>query len=264
MMTQGKKAIAVILVAVFIFSALSAVFCASATEQTCTITVELYGDGSVTDGSVTASSVFTATYPVGQTVRLSAVPAAGKEAVFWVLASTDRVVSFTDSYSFTAGSDQYFYIVFEDTQAIASQNGVHQVVYLSEGNNIMYSETLPLGNTDYYEDNVADVNLYSNNKTWLGWDKTPEEVAQTDARVFVHPVYDSNVQSYVVTVIIDDVASYKQGSFNQSIAISAPETLTGEPFSYWLAVHDESHSNYSDTIASYNRVHALNPGRSVL
>jgi hypothetical protein len=252
-MTQEKKVIAVLLAVMFVLSALSMSFCASAEVQTCTITVELEGDGLISDGTVSSSSGFTVEYEIGQTVTLVSTPASGKETVFWVNAATERVVSFNDRYSFSAGSDLYLYVVVEDEQTLAAQNGVHQVIYLTEGNNILYSETLPLGNTTYFENNIASLNMFANGKTWEGWDKTPEEVAATNGRVFVHPTYQNTVQSYIVTTIIGDTVSQRQWQYGKSLTVTAPETLEGEPFSYWEVPGDEDDPNSRDMTASYSR-----------
>ena len=252
-MTQRKKWIAVLLAAVFILSAFSTAFCASAEEQTCTVLVDLYGSGTVTDGTTTASAPASLmlTCTVGRTVTLTATPGANRETAYWVNGETDRILSFANAYSFTAGTDLYLYVSFEEAQDVAAQNGRHQVVYLSEGDNIYYSETISIGSTAYYESNIASIMPYSDGKTWTGWDKTPEEVAADTGRVFVRPTYD-NTASYTVTTVIDGVATKSQGTYGGNFNASAPATLHGEPFSYWVVPKDDDNPNSQTVIASYN------------
>ena len=252
-MTQKNKAVAILLVVIMALSAFSAAFCVSAAEQTCTLTIELIGDGTVSDGTTTVSSpsVFVAEYVRGDSVTLTATPGDGKAVAFWVNAATDRVFSFTDTYVFSAGSDMYMYIDFEDAPEVAAQNGRHFIAYLSEGDNILFSGTESIGSTAFYETEVAPLNMITNGKTWTGWDKTPEEVAADSGTVFVHPTYDNTV-SYEITSIIGDNVYSSQGTYGGNFNLSAPETLDGESFSYWLVLGDENDPNASDQIASFS------------
>lgn len=250
-MTQRKKWTAVFLIAVFLLSACSAAFCAAAAQEMCTVTVEIHGLGSVSDGSSGSGTTFSAEYPVGSPVTLTAAPGRDRETVYWCNGETDRIVSFSDTYSFSAGSDLYLYVDFEETQNVAAQKNMHQVVYLSEGDNILYSANVPLGSTAFYEANIASITLYIDGRTWTGWDKTPEEVAAESGRVFVRPTYGNEV-SYTVTSIIGDRVSYAQGTFGGNFNLSAPATLNGQPFSYWMVPRDENDPNSRDQIASYN------------
>ena len=252
-MTQKKKWIAVLMAVVCAFSAVSAAFSASAEEQMCTITVELYGSGSVSDGveSVDAPSAFVATYPVGQTVTLTATPGAGRETVYWVNAETDRILSYSDTYSFTAGSDRVLYVDFELSQEAAAQQNTHQVVYLTEGGNILYSATIPIGSTEYFARHIDSISVYVDGKTWTGWDKTPAQVAAETGRVFVHPTY-SGAASYTITTIIGGEVSALQGTYGRTTTVVAPLTLNGQAFSYWEVPADEDDPNGADVIASYS------------
>ena len=254
-MTQRKKWTAVLLVLLCVLSAFSTAFSVSAAEQTCNVTVEMIGDGSVSDGTASANAgAFTAEYTVGQSVTLTATPADGRETAYWANAETERILSFTDTYTFTAGSDVYMYVDLEPSQDIAAQSGKHQVVYLSEGDNIMYSETVDIGSTAFYDSNIAPLTMYINGRTWTGWDKSPEEVAADSGRVFVHPTYEGTA-SYTVTTIIGDTVTRSQGKFGGNFNAYAPATLNGQSFSYWLALRDEDDPNSRDEIASFSNTY---------
>lgn len=227
-------------------------FTASAEDDTVNIEVFSSGGGSVTvDGKLDGEpqwSGFSFSAAVGETVTMTAEADEDFEFLFWVNQETERIVSRSATYSFVAATYAKIQAVFDLQESIAQdEDNQHTVVYLTEGDNIRYFESVELGDTDYYQ-YVPQNGLLAAGKTFIGWDHTPEQVAAQTGRVFVRPVYNTDI-SYVIKTYVGGVMQETQAAYGQTAQVDAPATLDGKAFSYWKAVYDDV--NIPDQITSF-------------
>ena len=219
-------------------------FVASAENETVLIEVSFAGQGTVTVDGVSHDSWFTLRVPVGQTVTLTAEALDdeydGTDFLFWLNEERLRIVSREQTYSFVAATYAKLQVVFDLKESIAQADGVHTVVYLSEGDNIRFFDSgVDLGDTSYY-DFVPQNGLIVTGKVFKGWDHTLEQVAEETGRVFVRPVYEIDEQvSYLIRTYVGGVLQETTGHYNTTAQVDAPATLGGKQFSYWRAIYDD-------------------------
>jgi hypothetical protein len=112
----------------------------------------------------------------------------------------------------------------------------HTVIYLTIGENlILMRQGVDLGSTSFFSA-VPTTGMQLSGRTWIGWDKSAAEVASTPGRVYVHPQYDTDAK-FTVKWTVDDVTNTRDDiDYLAKIRVTAPETLHGTTFSYWLAL----------------------------
>ena len=255
-MPRQNRLLSILLVVLILLSASSAAFTAAAEAETCVVYVSVFGSGSVSDGSQSVKDGLLLEPQLGDSITLTAAPSDGYELLYWVNRETKRIVSSESTYAFSAGSDLYLELYFDEEQAAMAAQNKHRVVYLSEGGNIIYSAEVAIGSTEYMS-RVPDVFLYGGGRTWLGWDHTPAEVAADSGRVLVRPVY-SNDKSCTVTKIVGNNVTVEQHKFNDQndkCYMTAPATMDGQPFSYWIVPANEEDPNSRDEISSVHRTY---------
>ena len=223
MKSYFKKAISIVLFTALLFSFVS--FGANAQAADAPISISVSGIGSVADTDGNKVNGADLSYPIGTVVSYTATPNSGWEFLYWVNVETNRIVSFDDTYSFTVATYAVIEAVFEYLDP-----DYHRVVYLSEGNNIIMSDFWAVGDLSYEE---PEEKIFVGGKTWNGWKMSIADIASQVGSVYVYPQY-TDVASYTVTTYIDGVVSQQEGQYGTNMTISAPETLNGEDFSYWI------------------------------
>lgn len=249
-----RKVFSVLLACSLLLSLLT--FASSAEAILCDIRIEIDGGGSVSDGENVTFSNMSVQYPRGTTITLTAAPEADSDGntefafLYWKNKETQRILSFDPQYTFAAATYMTLEAVFDFNDETAALEGVHRVVYLSEGDNVLYTESIAVGDTTYFSNMISETKLFVGGKTWLGWDHTPEEVAADPGTVYVRPVY-SNTASHVITSIVNGTSTVQQVKYGETATITCPNSLNGQSFSYWIVRGtDEFHK---DIIASYFR-----------
>ena len=240
----GFCAAFLLLLFVFAFGAFAA------SDDEVNITISFLGSGVVTVGDTEYDDFggrFTFTAEVGETVTMTAAASEEFEFLFWLNSETNRVVSWNESYSFTAATYANYQVVFDTSESVAAEDDVHTVIYLSAGENLRSFQTVTRGTVAYYN-NVPQNGLIVSGRTFMGWDHTPEQVAQKSGRVIVRPRYADDVY-YTITTVVGDTVAEQSALYRAEVKIVAPSTLNGQDFSYWLAVSDDP--NIPDQIASY-------------
>ena len=216
------------------------------------IDVVMDGAGSVTIDGVQHDDAFTISASTGQTVTMTAAGSSAEhtEFLFWVNFQTLRIVSREPTYTFTAASYTKLQAVFDLEESYSAQeDNQHTVIYLSEGDNVRFMGSIPLGD-DEYIDEVPQYGLTAPGKIFKYWDHTPQQVAAESGRVFVRPVYDiDDSVFYKIRTYVNGVMQETQANFGVTAQINAPETLDGQPFSYWRAIYDDI--NIPSQIASF-------------
>lgn len=239
------RIVAVLLTVAVICCAL--VFPASAADEACEISVSFVGSGSVTVDGTDRFDDFTVYVDPGETVTMTAVPDPDFEFLFWVNRETNRIVSWNATYSFTAATYALYDAVFDVTESVAAEDDLHTVVYLTDGGNIIYMQPALLDDTSYI-DEVPTSGMFISGKSWLGWDKTEQEVSETPGRVFVRPIYSTEL-SFTVTAVLNGETTTYEKKYLSTMTLSAPDWQNGEKFSYWIARAKDVNS--VDEIASF-------------
>lgn len=225
-------------------------FSASAEEASCRISVRFFGGGYVTMNDVRRPNSFSRYFSVGENVTMTAEPREGFEFLFWVNNETRRIISTDPTYSFYAATYAEYEAVFDETESTATADGWHTIIYLSEGENILFMEPVELEDRSYFEDSVASINMHVSGRVWTGWDKSVDEVASTPGRVYVHPSYDTTARFTVTYSVNGGETSTRSVAYLSRTTVQAPAALeTGEPFSYWIARAKDV--NAVDEIASF-------------
>lgn len=247
-----KKAFAVLLVISLIASFFA--FSVFADQILCEIRVEVGGGGSVSDGEHTAYSLLSQEFYRGTEITLTATPETDSEGhsdytfLYWKNKETERILSFEPEYTFYVATYMMLEAVFDFNDEMSAEYGIHRVIYLSDGNNVLYSESVDVGDDTYIDNVIPENRLFIGGKTWLGWDHTPQEVAADPKTVYVRPRY-SNDASHVISAVVDGVVTTQQVKYGDTAKIVCPPTLNGQDFSYWVERgKDEFHP---DQIASY-------------
>ena len=235
-----KRVIAAILTVAVLCCAL--VFSASAETESCEITVTVNGRGSVTMNGAPISNGSVQNADLGETVTLSAQPNTNYEFLFWLNSETRKVVSWEPEYTFTVGSYALYDAVFERVV-----DGQHTVVYLTQGDNVVFCQLVPIDDV-YYYDSVPTSGMTVSGKVWTGWDKTKEEVAAAQENVYVHPLYNTD-KTFTINAIVDGTTTTYEKLYLSHLTLNAPSQQNGEPFSYWLALAKDVNS--VDEIASF-------------
>ena len=249
---QVKRALAVLL-ALSVFACCFA-FHAAAEDILCDITVEISGGGCATDGVDTTYSLMKKQYVRGEEVTLTASPELNPDGstdyafLYWKNKETDRILSYEPEYTFFVATYMTFEAVFDFNDETAAEYGVHRVVYLSEGGNVLYTESVDVGDDTYINNVIPEPRLYISGRTWLGWDHTPQQVAADPKTVYVRPRY-SNDTSYVISSVVNGVTSTQQVKYGNTATITCPYTLNGKNFSYWVERGEDVY--HPDQIASY-------------
>lgn len=220
------------------------VFSASAENEQCEITLAVDGRGSVyLNGSLVSSGAKSYVDPDTE-VTLTAEPAANYDFLFWLNHETEKVVSWEPSYTFTAATYALYDAVF-----MRVDENQHIVIYLTQGENVVFCQPVPLEDV-YYYDSVPVTGMTVSGKIWTGWDKTKEEVALEEGTVIVHPIYNTD-RTFTVNAIIGDSTTTYEKLYQSRLTLNAPAQQNGESFSYWRA--NAKDVNSDDEIASFYR-----------
>ena len=244
-----KKFMAVLLIAAVLVS--SAAFGASAASGTIEVTMKITGTGSIWDqNDDELLDKGTYTYPVGEKVTLTAYPENewDYQFLYWINTETDRVVSFEEEYSFYAATYANLEAVFDDSEDVLAGNNTHRVVYLTSGDNILFSKVLDVGDTAYFDEIRTDIEVGDNQL--VDWDHSIEEVAASTENCFVHPNFVNNNTCTITTIIGNDSYS-RQVAFGTTVAIKAPDM--DARFSCWMVPEDPDDPYDADTIVSYEQ-----------
>ena len=237
-----KRVVASILAIAVLVCALS--LFASAENEQCEITLAVDGRGTVSLNGTPVSSGATSFVDQNEDVTLIAEPAANYEFLFWLNHETSKVVSWEPAYTFTAATYALYDAVFVRTQA-----DMHAVVYLTQGENVVFCQSVPLDDVYYYDD-VPVSGMSVSGKVWTGWDKTKEEVAAEEGTVVVHPLYNTD-KVFTVNAIVNGTTTTYEKLYLSRLTLNAPSQQNGEPFSYWRA--NAKDINSDDEIASFYR-----------
>ena len=219
-------------------------FSASAENEQCEITLAVDGRGTVLLNGATVSPGTTSYVDPDTTVTLTAEPAANYEFLFWQNHETSKVVSWEPSYTFTAATYALYDAVFTRVQ-----DGHHIVIYLTQGENVVFCQPVPMDDT-YYYDSVPTSGMTVSGKVWTGWDKTKEEVAEQEGLVIVHPLYNTD-KTFTINAIINGTTTTYEKLYLSRQTLNAPSQQNGESFSYWRAKAKDVNS--VDEIASFYR-----------
>lgn len=235
-----KKAVSFLLITAVFLSVVSFGSYAQTAEAPIDINVSGLGTVSDAEGNTVSNSI-EISYDIGSTATFTASPDDGWEFLYWVNTETNRIVSFDSTYSFKVATYAVIEAVFEYLDP-----DYHRVVYLSEGNNIILSDFWAVGDLSYEE---PEDKIYVGGKTWAGWSMSIDEIAEQLGAVYVYPEY-TNVASYTVTTVINGKKTQKEGQYGSKMTITAPATLNGEDFSYWV-IQPKDPEVESEQIVSY-------------
>lgn len=240
-----KKSVAFLLIFAMVLSV--AVLGASAASLTATVEIKCSGIGSVDNGFETATVELSHTYNVGDDVTLTATPDAEYDFLFWKNTETGRIMSFNKTYTFTAATYLSLEAIFDLKQSIMNkEDNAHTVIYLTKGQNVLSMQSVPLGSTDV---GTPSEEPYMTGLTFEKWDRTVRDIALSTDRIYVRPVYSETKKSYIVSTVIDGLKQSQQIEYGTKVRISAPETLGGQAFSYWVARAKDD--TMDDVIVSY-------------
>lgn len=240
-----KKSVAFLLIFAIVLSV--AAFSVSAVPSlTTTIDVVCKGAGSVSNGTDSCTTEMSLSYTVGDEVTLIAVPDSNYEFLFWVNKETDRIMSTSKTYTFSAATYLCLEAVFDLKQVImCKEDKTHTVIYLTEGQNILSMQTVSLG----VEVPPPLEIPYMTGLTFERWDHTPEDIALSTSRIYVRPIYSETKKSYIVSTVIDGLKETQQVEYGTKVRITAPQTLHDKEFSYWVARAKDD--TMEDVIVSY-------------
>ena len=239
-----KKSVAILLI--FAMALSVAVFSASAVSLTATVEVNCSGSGSVSNG-VDSGNTLKRDFTVGDDVTLTATADPDNEFLFWKNKETERILSFSQTYTFPVATYTSVEAVFDLKQSVMNaEDNAHTVIYLTKGQNVMSMQTALLGSTEV---GTPARMPYMTGLTFERWDHTPEEIAASTDRIYVRPIYSESKKSYVVTTVIDGLATPSQVEYGTKVRIVAPEVLNDREFSYWITRAKDD--TMEDNIVSY-------------
>ena len=240
-----KKTTAVLLIFALMISV--AALSASALSLSVTISAVCSGSGTISNGFESGDNTVSHTYTIGDSVSLTASAAEDYEFLFWKNKETERILSFDTTYTFSAATYLSLEAVFDLQQSVMNaEDNAHTVIYLTQGQNILSMQSVTLGSTNVGEPSEKP---FMAGLTFEKWDHTPEEIAASDARIYVRPVYSDTKKSYVITKIVDGLAESEQIEYGTKARVSAPEVLNEQEFSYWIARAKDD--TMDDVIVSY-------------
>lgn len=239
-----RALLSVLLVTAMLFSC--AIINASAAEGQCMILAETSGSGEISDGTL-RRELIQKNYDIGSTVTLTAIPDDGWEFMYWENTQSHRIISYDAEYTFYAATLATYNAVFELAEQTLVEQGLHHVIYLTIGGNILYSEVIEIGEVDYP---MPEEQIHIAGKTWKGWEYTQQQVAAMESNVYVQPVYtnDGSDERIIRWTIGNDVGSVTVPNESTQL-LTAPATMNGEKFSYWVK-HGEG-LLAEDTIVCY-------------
>ncbi len=244
-----KRIIAVCLTVAVVFCTL--VFSAAAEDETCEIYVTIHGSGTVTVDEIEYDESFIKEYSVGETVTLTATPDDGYEFLYWTNnenSTFGRIISWEPEITFDVATYAKYEAVFDRTEAVSTANGKHTIIYLALGEKVIsFQQNVPLEYAGFYS-SVPTSGMKVSGRTWTGWDKTADEVAATEGRVYVRPIYSTDAK-FTVTWTVNGVTTTREKKYLAEMTVNAPATQNGENFSYWIARARDVNSE--DEIASF-------------
>jgi len=183
-------------------------------QQTVDLTIKYDGDGTVSDWTYGATESFV----LGTEITLTAISEEDSTFMYWK-DSGGRVVSTEAEYTFEIGCDEtltaYF---FENNKYLVTfKNGngeIIQTINLSEEDEVVFPEVPAL--LGY---------------TFIGWDKTAEEIQEAQEDVVVTALFEKLVQT--VTVSVYGGSGSGEYSIKDYVSITANEPEDGKKFAYW-------------------------------
>ena len=243
------RIIAVLLTVAVVFCTL--VFSAAAEDETCDIYVSINGSGTVTVNDVERDESFSSSFSVGDSVTLTATADDGYEFLYWTNIENStfgRIVSWEPELTFDAVTYARYEAVFDKLEDVSSAVEKHTIVYLGLGEKVLsFQQNVAMEYTGFYN-SVPTSGMKVSGRTWNGWDQTVDQVAATDGRVYVRPLYSTDA-TFTITWTVNGVTTTRTEKYLDETRVTAPSTLDGESFSYWIARAKDVNS--VDEIASF-------------
>ena len=243
------RIIAVLLTVAVVFCTL--VFSAAAEDETCDIYVSINGSGTVTVNDIERDESFNSSFSVGDSVTLTATADDGYEFLYWTNIENStfgRIVSWEPELTFDAVTYARYEAVFDKLEDVSSASEKHTIVYLGLGEKVLsFQQNVAMEYTGFYN-SVPTSGMKVSGRTWNGWDQTVDQVAATDGRVYVRPLYSTDA-TFTITWTVDGVTTTRTEKYLDETRVTAPSTLDGESFSYWIARAKDVNS--VDEIASF-------------
>ena len=241
-----KRVIAVLLTVAVVLCTL--VFSAAAENETWKVSVLVNGCGVVLTGGEEYDDEFVDNLAVGTELTLTAEPDdENYDFLYWLDRDSSRIISWDEEITVEIASFVRYDAVFVESGSYLESQDLHTVIYLTSGDNVIFQRNVLLEDTSYYSD-VPTTGMFVSGKTFIGWDKTADEVAAAKGCVVVHPLYQTDA-FFDITWTVNGVTNTQRVKYQNQFTVIAPTKQDGDDFSYWVALAQDVNSE--DEIASF-------------
>lgn len=184
-------------------------------QETADLTIKYEGKGTVSDWTYGETKSFV----LGTEITLTAFAEEASVFMYWKNSSS-RVVSTEPEYTFEIGFDETLtaYFFEKSNHLVTFKDGKGEIiksVYLKDGEDIVFPESPAMLGYNF-----------------IGWDKSAEEIKESQEDIVVTALYEKVDQT--VTVAVYGGSGSGEYNIKDYITIVAKEPEVGQKFAYWV------------------------------
>lgn len=193
------------------------------------------GTGNISVNGGPQGPIVTEDYPLGMNITLTAYDSESSPFMYWVDAN-NRLVSTDKTYIFKLGSETFLKAVFGTKTA-----NTHLVVFKNGNGEIIQSSYVDISSSIAFP-----TSPYMYGYTFIGWDKTSDQIQAVAGDVEVNALFQKNPTKYNVSVtngivtngtvdgVINNGVCTGAYDVKDYVTVTANSAPTRQKFSHWI------------------------------